>query len=476
MLRLDRNDPLDRMIIQELNGEPVLFDQWLDAMDELEEEPECAEILEEKGLRREDVLEEARAYRTGFRARLADRGLPVDDRFLLCQLLSEQAQAEPSVELLRIYAEILCDPGLLLDEEPQPEDEEDRPYCEDQMILQYLSLQEDRDQLMQILAQIGELAGKFVEVKKQKCSPRPVDCDTSRKDEILQCFLSLYEMPKRGKRRKQGKVEVLLDNLSHYIQIAAASPVLKSVEPLFLFLLLTLRQSYMCSNANLQVDIDKLWIRQESKVDEDNGKNFKKYRKDLDFFEALTRIYEKDSRVDLPLCWYGLDQLTVLGEFYRNEVLCGVEFVDVPTLPLLPTIENLVDDALFSCFENGAGDNLLFIESGLDVKALNKFQFSDHPIIIHALDRISDYIADHAVQLAEQFLQAGPEDVKAMCRKILEKSKIKSAVSERDLPLYLAVINGNLMELQDFFAGQHLIQAGCALTNGPLMKNPGLNE
>ncbi len=467
MLRLDRNDPLDRMIIQELNGDPVLFDQWLDAMDELAEEPECAEILEEKGLKREDVLREAKAYRAGFRARLEARELPVDDRFLLCQLLGEQAQAEPSVELLRIYAEILCDRGLLLDEEPQSEDEEDRLFCEDQMILQYLDIQDDRDQLLQTLAQTGELAGKFAVVKEQKRSPRPVDCDTSRTDEILPRFLSLYKMPKRG------KAKILLDNLSHYMQIAAASPVLKSVEPLFLFLLLTLRQSYMCSNVNLHVDIDRLWIRQDNKVDEDNGRNFKKYRADLDFFEALTRIYEKDGGVDLPLCWYGLDQLTVLGEFYRNEILCGVEFVDVPTLPLPPSIEELVDDALFSCFEHGADDNLLFVESGLDIKALHNFQFSEHPVIINALERISDYIAAHAEPLAERFLLAGPEDVKGMCREILKKAKIKGAVSEQDLPLYLAVINGNLMELQDFFASQHLVEAGRALTDGPLTENPG---
>lgn len=470
MLRLDRNDPLDRMIIQELNGDPVLFDQWLDAMDELEEEPECAEILEEKGLRREDVLREARAYRAGFRARLAARGLPVGDRFLLCQLLSEQAQAEPSMELLRIYAEILSDPGLLLDEEPQAEDEEDRLLCEDQMILQYLSLQEDRDQLLQTLTQRGELAGKFNEVKKQKSSPRPVDCDTSRKDEILQCFLSMFTLPVRG------KAEILLDNLSHYMQIAAASPVLKSVEPLLLFILLTVRRCYMCAQANLNVDISRLWVRRNGKVDEDNGKNFRTYRKNLNFFEALTRIYEKDGGVDLPLCWYGLDQLTVLGEFYRYEVLCGLEFTDVPTLPFPPPIEELVDDALFSCFENGAGDNLLFVESGLDIKELTNFQYSEHPVIFNGLERISDYIAAHAEPLAERFLSAGPEDVKALCGEILEKSKIRGKVSGQDLPLYLAAINSDLMELQDFFAGQHLIQAGCALTDRPLTENPGPSE
>ena len=63
MLRLDKNNPLDRMILQELGGEPVPFDTWLDAMDELDEEPDCSQILQERGLRMEDVLQEAEADR-----------------------------------------------------------------------------------------------------------------------------------------------------------------------------------------------------------------------------------------------------------------------------------------------------------------------------------------------------------------------------------------------------------------------------
>ena len=40
MLRLDPTDPLDRMILRELGGNTVSFDEWLDAMEELEDEPD----------------------------------------------------------------------------------------------------------------------------------------------------------------------------------------------------------------------------------------------------------------------------------------------------------------------------------------------------------------------------------------------------------------------------------------------------
>lgn len=472
MPRLDRNDPIDRMLIQALNGEPLLFDQVLEFMDDLAEEPDCAEILQEKGLRREDVLGEAKAYRADLRARLSARGLPVDDRFTLCRLLSEQAKAEPSAELLRIYAEILCDRGLLLDKAPPIKSEEDRLDYEDQMILQYLRRQEELDQVLHILTQRGELAGKLAEVTKQNRSPRPVDCDTSKKDEIAHCFLALYEIPKRGRG------EILLDNLANYIQIAAASPALKSIEPLFLFRLLTLRKSYMCSQVNLNAGIAALWKRDDYKVDQDNGKNFKKYRKELQLFSDICELYQKDPAVDLPLCWYGLDRLTVLCEFYRNEVEDIWDYTDSPPSPIPPTIDEIINDILFpfyfTCFDNGVDDNLLLTESGLPYSDLEDFQlFSEHPMTVKALERISDYIQDHGALLAEQFHQAGPEDVKALCRSILEKAKIKRSVSEKNLPLYLAAINNELMTLLDELAKQHLIEAGYALTDMPLTKTPG---
>ena len=64
--------------------------------------------------------------------------------------------------------------------------------------------------------------------------------------------------------------------------------------------------------------------------------------------------------MDIPLCWYGLDQITVLGDFYRKEISKGWEYADGETdLAFIPTIEELVEDRLFSCFENGQGDNVM---------------------------------------------------------------------------------------------------------------------
>lgn len=452
MLMLDRSDPLDRMILQELSGTPVLFDEWLDAMDELADEPDCEQLLRERGLSWEAALRDAEAYRADFRARLEARGLPYDDRFALCRRIAEQAQAEPPDGLLKIYCELLSAPDFLLDKELDGE----------QMIWQFLHFAQERD-VLQIIRQQNQLAGKFARLVKEKRSPRPGDCDTRRNDEILQCFTALFDMPPKGKG------DILLYNLAQYMRLAAGSPLLRSVEPLLIFRLLTRRRSYMCSIPDLSVDLSALWKRDKNRIDGDNGKNFKQCRANLQLFQGLCRIYARDADVDLPLCWYGLDRITVLGDFYRQEVSLGWTCADEEIeYPFPPTIEELVEDAMFSCFEHGGGDNILLEDSGISIKELWDFQCSGRPLTASALDKLSDYMNRHAAELTEQFLRADANGVKKLCRDILEHVSGGMGASERDIPFLLSSINEGLMELQDYFACQYLIEAGQALTAGAL--------
>lgn len=464
MLKLDQNDPLDRMILQELSGQPVPFDIWLDAMDELAGEPDCEQVLEEKGLCRDEVLQSANAYREDFHRRLSNRGLPVYDRFNLCRLLSEQAQSKPSEELLRIYCEILCDTGILLDHEMKTVNAEDQADYEEQIILQFLDSLTEQNRLLHTLAQRRELAGKFEKIKKENRSPKPADCDTERSYEILQCFLGLFDIPAKGDE------SILLDNpLSHYIQVAGASPVLKAIEPLFLFRLLTRHQSYMCSQPGFEAKLSPLWKRDNNKLDENNGRNFKQYRLNLHLFTRLFHIYRKDEAVDFPLCWYGLEEITVLKAFYQDHIAADWRYADSEDdFPFIPGIEELVENSLFSCFEHGYGDNVLLEDGGMTCKELMDFQRSSNPLIQQALEELSDYMNGHAAELTDRFLHSGPAAVKSLCRDILEQAGIERDYqpnSAHDLTLFLASINEGLMDLQDYFAKQHLIQAGYALTS-----------
>ena len=467
MLRLNRNDPLDRMILQELNGEPVLFDTWLDAMDELAEEPDCTQVLQKLGRCAEDVLSEAKHYRSDFRARLSKQNIPLDNRFELCTALFSKAKEEPSPELLHIYCEILTDFGFLLGSKFDPDDDGSK----EQTILQYLNFCQICEDLRQTLMWRKGLSEKFSEATKESRNPRPANCDTKLSYEIAKCFTALFELSDKGNG------DILLDNLSNYMQIAASSPNLKSIEPLLLFRLLTKHQSRMCTVSSLNVSLSALWKQDDQQIDQNNGRNFKQYRRNLHLFKNLCQLYRNDKAVDFPLCWYGLDQVTVLGEFYREHISAGWEYADSESeYPFIPTMEEVVEDALFSCFPNGYGDNAILMDSNITPKELDRLRQSEEAPIFGALDKISDYMNTQVADLAIRMAHASPEEVKTLCRDILEQSGIKYRPrSPHETELFLAAINGGLMDCQDWLAGYLLVQAGHALLGEP-MEIPGWTE
>jgi len=463
MLKLDKNDPLDRMILQELHGIPVTFDAFLDAMGELEEEPDCAQILRERGLRAQDVLRDAEAYRADFLARLSERKLPIDDRFSLCAGLFSQARRKPSLELRRIYCEILCDPGFLLDSIPVPEDDEDKLRYEEQVILQYLDFRQDRDDLLEILARRKGLSEKLLAATKKIRNPQPVDCAKERSYEVAAHFTEIFDLPPKGRS------DILLGNLSNYMHIAEALPALKSIEPLFLFRLLTKHQSRMCTVPDLNVSLPALWKRDNQQIVRNNGRNFKQYKRNLRLFNELCQLFQTSEDVDLPLCWYGLDQITVLGDFYRERISLGWEYADQESdYPFMPTIDEVVEDACFSCFQDCYKDNAVLRSSDITLKELDKFRENEKSPAFKALEELSDYMNAHIVELATQMVHATQEEVQTLCRDILEQSTVRyRPKSPHETELFLASINGGLMEAQDWLAGYLLTQAGHALLGEP---------
>lgn len=468
MLKLDKNDPLDRLTLQILQAanddEPMIsIEEWENAMDELADESDCAQILQERGLCAEDVLREAKRYRTAFRVRMSKRGLPLNNRFALCTVLYAQAtqvKKQPSLALLRIYCEILTAPDWLLDPLPDLEDEDNR----EQVILQYLRFCEERDELLQILTQRKELAEKFEKATKKIRNPLPADCNIRYSRKIIRCFARLFKLSEK----ENG--DILLKNVSNYIQITASIPSLRSIEPLFMFRLLTKHKSRMCSVPDLNVNISALWKRDNQSVDRDNGRNFKQYGLNLSFFRDLCHIYEKHSSIDFALCWYGLDQITVLGDFYRKHVSTGwVCINDENDFPWIPTVEELVEDVVFSCFPNGYEDNVLLEESDLTYEDFSKFLKSPASGIKTAMKKISDYMNRHAEDIIRQASNIDTAGRKILCQNILKEAKIKyQPKSPYEIELFLAAINDVVMNYQDLFSNHLLVQIGHVFLNEPV--------
>lgn len=107
-------------------------------------------------------------------------------------------------------------------------------------------------------------------------------------------------------------------------------------------------------------------------------------------------------------------------------------------------------------------------DSDITLKELDQFQQNEKSPAFGALGEISDDMNARIADLAIQMVRSTPAEVKALCQDILERAQIKyHPKSPREAELFLAAINGGLMECQDWLASYLLIQAGHALLGEP---------
>ena len=96
---------LDPLIQRTLEDEVIPFDEWLEAEYALEAEPDIEPT--------EVDIQAAREALADFLQRMVRFGLPLNNRFWLCENLYGKAVKEPSDRLLRLYCELVCDGGYL---------------------------------------------------------------------------------------------------------------------------------------------------------------------------------------------------------------------------------------------------------------------------------------------------------------------------------------------------------------------------
>lgn len=449
---LDEHDlALNDMVHRTLEGEAIPFDEWLNLVDDLDEDTEDAPnidaILQEYGLTLTDLEGQAEAARKGFVDTLRRYGLPQDDRFALCRLLYERAKETPSDELLRLYCDIVCDDGFLFDTEWIGTDE---AVC-------WLMEKEDADALYSYLSERMEESLRFRKILEKAKEINFVDlhsgADTSScADEIFQTYIQVFR-PVRDQ-------EKLLGNIAQLLHIAGHAEELAPIKPLFIYRMLTRHGKRLQTNETLKVDFQALWSYQMYKIEQDNGKNYRTNMCYLKLFSRLCDIFQSDKTVDISLCIHGFGQLSNLREFYQLYAPGDFE------IPFAPPVEDLLDESPFSCFAHGVEDNVVMVSSGIPFKELDRFQRSIDRNRSRALAQISEYMNRNITDLVTKFWGASPEDVKTLCAEILEASALPSTQqpkTARDTALFLAATNGGLMDAVETFAMQYLADAGNAL-------------
>ncbi len=430
---------LDPLIERTLAGEAVPFDEWMEAEYALEEEPDAVPTAA-------DIREAAEA-RADFLKRLGSFGLSPDDRFLLCENLYGKAVKAPSDALLRLYCELVCDRGYLLDLDRSGRTDEQDALCRlrqkklSAALYAYLSM---RRQQSERFRETLVLAGKGGQ-------PRGAaeGADEALAAEIAAAFLRITE-PK-------GDTAKLTDNVAGLLQMARSDPALRRIEPLFLYRALTRHAQRLLRDDAPQFDMAALWRYQRYQLEEDNGKNYRTCLRYLSLFEALYQLLSDRPGVDAALCLYGFDHLSNLGEFYRM-----LERED-KILDFGPQIEDVFLKNPFSCFEHGYGDNAVLESSDLTERDMEKYLSSRNRRRVCALDRVSAYMNRNIVELTARFMDAKPSEAPKLCEEILSSADLPLAqrpANETERTLLLAAIDQALMDAQNDWAEDYLIRAG----------------
>lgn len=445
---------LNGMIQRTLAGEIIPFDEYLDAEDELSEEPDGPPPSEEE-------IREASNARERFLSDAQRFGLPVENRFMLTQTLCEKAQAEPSQALLRLACYILCDTGVLLDMNPESHSPEEN-------VAGWQIVRKDAEELYAQLSARKRMSAQFGELleRLKKIRPASVPGGLSGNPEISEeQVLIIGQAYSETFPLREENVEQLCGNISILLNIANSNPDVAAVKPLFLYRVLTRHGKRLQTATDLRPDFRALWKYKHYKIDDDNGKNYRTYAQYLYLFEVLYDLFAADETVDAPLCLYGFDHLSNLGDFYR------LYPEEKQTLPFSLSIEELLLklECAFTCFEHGYRDNVILEEYGISVRKLDKFQCSTDRKIQKAFEKIDRYLDANAIEPLTRFLEEpAPAQVKQLCAEILNKSELPDKLrpkDEKQTALFLAAINQVLMETADNCAEENLVKA-CKLLTG----------
>ncbi|MBE6069689.1 MAG: hypothetical protein E7211_18660 [Clostridium lundense] len=433
------SDPLIRRM---LAGETVDFEEWLDA--------ECDSETGDDPVPTEDEMWEAAEARADFLRRLEAFGLPLDDRFRLCEGLYAKAVKEPSDALLCLYCELVCDGGYLLDVDRSERTAEQDALC-------FLRQRRHGETLYACLAGQRAQSERFRETLRQAGKARhPKSVSHDADDALAQRIANVYCEIMESK----GGCEKLVDNIASLIQTARANDALRSIEPLFLYRALTRHAQRLQKDDAPQFDMEALWRYQHYQLEEDNGKNYRACVRYLSLFASLCSMFADEPDVDAELCLYGFDHLSNLGHFYRT--LDG----EGRMLDFDPELDDIFLKFPFSCFEHGYGDNVVLERSGLSMRELERYLAAKNHRRSCALDRVAKTMNRDLIELTTRFLETELDQVKELCEEILSSADLPLAqqpANKKERTLLLAAIDNALMEAQDDWAADYLIRAGKAL-------------
>lgn len=410
--------------------------------------------LEEK-LQLEDLtMERAQFLMTDFTTKFQNLAkkyeLPISSRTALCKKLLSLSEETKEEEFLWLYCAIINDLGLLLDT-----NRAERTLQQD--ISNYLTMNKNISHMYQNLLARKEqqinfdtLIAKIKKIRFEKIIAKEKKNFSRERDAVFQLYLNTWEVLDNRK--------YLFDNIS-MICTALNNEHLIKIAPLFIYQVFNKHRSNIVSNEIFNFSMPSLWKFSEYKIEKNNGKNFKANEQKLELYSNLRKIFARTKLVDQELSLYGFYVLSNLCDFYYEYFATNSEDAEGFTLPL----EVFFDKSLFTCWENGNDDAVLFKDNIFSPWEISDFINVKHVRNDKIMEPIIKYINEHQEDFLDKFIREHAN--KQLVEKLIEDILLaanppREYLLEELLPITYVAINILLLEMVDLWAEDILIRVG----------------
>lgn len=429
-------DELDDEILDAIFDESMSYEE-LEELFFNNDEDNDVDFLE-TWLKKENLTyDEAKEQRNEKQKRLLDLAkqfqFPLENKFEACKRISEQENFTSDLE--EFLCLFLSEQGNLLN--PNPE------LSEKELIIDYALDCEEYQKTKSCLDLVESLRQHWLNLKPLLLSDKEASIPRSNvtTEELIKLYCSVFADTNPSEIFKYN-MEIILGDINRLESY-------RKIAPLYIYQIIINHTSRLKKNKDIVINLKSLWNYKDYEIQKDNGKNFKQNRKNLEFFERLCSLFQKDTSVNILLNRWGFMLLSNLVDFHRSELEFKLDSV-------FPCFDKILDVSLFSCCINTEDEAVLLKETGYSLKKVEYYQ--SVPSYEVMLDKISQYMNENALTLLEFIIDEKP--MKTICTDILLESKLKKSerpISQRELDLCLCTINLGLLEIVDYFAKEHIV-------------------
>lgn len=237
--------------------------------------------LAKKSLRRKDMEEELLESRKRFSDIVVKYQLRLGNMALLVKDVSRNMDWMEPEELLLCFLILVCDAdgeyGFM---RTHPDSQRT------EAIDTYLTFRKRSRKLQKNIEKLKKMEQESEELFQLK----PVEIAETASEEMAE---ELFRILERYYPDKGMKQEIMKDNLLYIVGMAEENPQIKKAAAVFYFRVMIMHHQRIEKRENFHFSYPKLWSYQRYHIENDNGKNYKEYRRYMELFCELLMLCKR---------------------------------------------------------------------------------------------------------------------------------------------------------------------------------------